>query len=123
MKYEVQHHTLADGWINTWSILDEESGHFVPQTFDREADANLALDMFFDDLAPDQEYSRGEFRVRPVGLPWFAVGDDGELYNVGPCDDIEAAESSAERLGVVAIWLIDPKTARNWSHLIDRGLR
>ena len=66
MAFEVHHFTLADGWINTWSIWDEENDDFVPERFGTEAEAQAALDEFFDDLSPEQEYSRDEFRIVQV---------------------------------------------------------
>lgn len=60
--YEVQTHTIADGWVNTWS----DDGK--PWTFATKADATRALDEFFLDL-PDNmvdDYSITDYRVQPV---------------------------------------------------------
>mgnify|MGYP000607370355 CR=1 FL=1 len=73
MKYEVQQHTLCDGWTNTWSI--EEGDITTPEVFDTEAAAQAALDEFFREIAeeiedgerdPDNGYDVEDFRVVPV---------------------------------------------------------
>ncbi len=65
-KWEVQHYTLADGWVNTWE--DSEG----PVTFETEARAQKALDSYLygntldalrgDGVAFDPE----EFRVKEI---------------------------------------------------------
>lgn len=72
IKYEVQHYTLCDGWINTWSDYDEE-GNETPSVYDSFEDAQNELDSF---LADEQEafeegniespYERDEFRIAEV---------------------------------------------------------
>ena len=47
-RYEVQHYTLCDGWINTWSDYDED-GNETPSTYDSFEDALNELDSFLDD--------------------------------------------------------------------------
>lgn len=66
MKYEVHHFTLIDGWVNTWSIWDDETDDFAPEQFDTLAEAQAALDDFFSGLDREQEYSRGEFKIVQV---------------------------------------------------------
>ena len=39
-KYEVQHYTLCDGWINTWTVDDK------PEYFDTYEDAEASLAYF-----------------------------------------------------------------------------
>lgn len=65
MTYEIQHFTLADGWVNTWS----QDGK--PETFPTEAAANDALDDFLTEVEAsiavgDMEggYDRSEFRIQ-----------------------------------------------------------
>jgi hypothetical protein len=71
MRYEVQHYTLFQGWINTWSYA-EADGVVHTETFPTRDEAQAALDEFFADLAEDIEAghcppcSRDEFRVREV---------------------------------------------------------
>jgi hypothetical protein len=66
--FEVQHYTLCDGWINCWSVIDEQ--HMGPQQFESEEAAQKAIDEHFDDLADaEMEYSRDEFRIQPVEEP------------------------------------------------------
>lgn len=71
-KFEVQHFTLCDGWINTWSITYDD-GKTEPTIFDSFSDALDCLDQF---LADEQEafeegniespYERDEFRIAEV---------------------------------------------------------
>lgn len=53
---------------------------------------------------------------------WFALADDGLLYCLGGCGDIEAAEESATDLGINPLWLIDPQTAQEWFGLLWKEL-
>ena len=84
MPYEIQHHTLLDGWINTWSYA-EADGVMQPETFATAAEAQAALDEFFADLEEEvaagqmAPYDRDEFRVRPV----TGIGISGQLDAVG----------------------------------------
>lgn len=66
--YEIQHNTLADGWVNTWTTVQD--GVETPETFLFESDAQLALDEFFLDIQEavadgdlEDGYSRDEFRI------------------------------------------------------------
>ena len=71
--YEVQHYTWTDGWINTWTDDDQ------PVTYATEAEAQKALDGFWEDeaahaaqAAADGEeffpYDPDEFRIWQVDL-------------------------------------------------------
>lgn len=68
-RYEVQHYTLCDGWINTWSDYDED-GNETPSTYDSFEDALNELDSFLDDEQEafeegniESPYDREEFRI------------------------------------------------------------
>jgi hypothetical protein len=73
MAWEVQHHTLCQGWINTWS--EEVDGVSRPLTYPSEAAAQDALEEFLREIAeeiaygerdPDHGYDAEEFRVVEV---------------------------------------------------------
>jgi hypothetical protein len=71
-RYEVQHYTLCDGWINTWSDYDED-GNEKPSTYDSFEDALNELDSFLDDEQEafeegniESPYDRDEFRIAEV---------------------------------------------------------
>ncbi len=73
MKYEVQHYTLCDGWINTWIV--SEGGIETPHIFDSKEEAQAELDEFFEDIeaeikrgerATDEGYSKDEFRINAI---------------------------------------------------------
>lgn len=74
MTYEVQHHTIVDGWVNTWSYAGDD-GQLMPETFPTPEEAQAALDEFFEDIRheidagdrqPDEAYDRSEFRIHPA---------------------------------------------------------
>ncbi len=74
MKWEIRMHTLCDGYVNTWSTIDEQ-GNSEPETFNAKAEAQAALDEFLAEIqeeidigirAPDEGYSRDEFQIVQV---------------------------------------------------------
>jgi len=71
MPYEIQHRTLFNGWINTWSYA-EADGLMQPETFATANEAKAALDEFFEDLEEEvaagqmAPHNRDEFRVEYV---------------------------------------------------------
>ena len=56
-----------------------------------------------------------------MGL-YFALADDGLMYNLCDCGDFDAAEESATDLGINAIWLADEQAARQWQKRLNDGL-
>lgn len=61
MKFEIQHYTLCDGWINTWTVTNED-GTEEPETFDS---YNDAWDSLIDFLQQeDQDYFNGYIESR-----------------------------------------------------------
>lgn len=68
-RFEVQTYTLADGWINTWSVTNKNGSH-EPETFDS---FGQALDCLDDFLHQEEEafargdiasmYKREDFRI------------------------------------------------------------
>ena len=76
MAWEVQHHTLCQGWTNTWS--EEVDGVSRPLVFSSEAKAQAELQEFLREIAeeiaygerdPDNGYDAEEFRVVEVADP------------------------------------------------------
>ena len=58
-----------------------------------------------------------------VERQWFALGCDGVLYALGDCGDFEIADEIAiDLLPWDAIWIADPKTARQWGDLLNARL-
>ena len=73
MAYEVQTYTICDGWINTWSIEDENGTR--PETFNTQKEAQTALKEFFADLqaeidagerAQDEGYDPDDYRIEKI---------------------------------------------------------
>jgi len=71
--FEVQTFTLCDGWINCWSITDEQGTR--PETFDTRAEAQAEIDTFFQEIElqikagerqPDEGYSRDEYQILEI---------------------------------------------------------
>ena len=74
VRYEVQTWTLCDGWVNTWTVLDERGSE--PETISTRKEAQAALDEFLLDIQseidagqrdPEHGYDASEFRIVPVG--------------------------------------------------------
>ena len=70
-SYEVQHYTLCDGWVNTWTISEGDDDP-IPQVFATRDEAQAELDEFLRDIqdeidcgdrAPDEGYDASEFRI------------------------------------------------------------
>ena len=67
-RYEIQHCTLLQGWVNTWTDEDDK-----PMTFATEAEAQVALDEYLAedkaDMADGEEdysYDPDDFRIVEV---------------------------------------------------------
>lgn len=77
-RYEVQTFTLCDGWINSWTIIEDGGNNTTtetPETFATRAEAQAALDEFLAEIqdeitsgqrTPDEGYDPEEFRIVPV---------------------------------------------------------
>jgi hypothetical protein len=66
--YQIEHLTLCDGWVNTWSDDDGE-----PIVFVTEAQAIEELKEYLEDLAHDSkhrfisDYDSADYRVTKLG--------------------------------------------------------
>lgn len=88
MAWEVQHHTLCQGWINCWS--EEVDGEARPLRYETEEEAAFELQSFLSEIAaeidagerdPDHGYDGDEFRVVEVASsPERAVGGDPDRH-------------------------------------------
>jgi hypothetical protein len=76
MAWEVQHHAICQGWINTWS--EEVDGVSRPLIYPSEAEAQYELQEFLREITeeiaygerdPDNGYDAEEFRVVEVADP------------------------------------------------------
>jgi len=45
---------------------------------------------------------------------WYCIAFDGNLYILGYHGDFEAAEETAEDMGLEPVWLFDQTTADEW---------
>lgn len=73
-KYEVQQYTFCEGWVNTWTICENDQ-IASPEYFDSYAEAQAELDNFFAEIASeiasgerprDNGYDREDFRIVTV---------------------------------------------------------
>ncbi|MAJ64469.1 MAG: hypothetical protein CL557_12710 [Alphaproteobacteria bacterium] len=74
-RYEVQHYTFCDGWVNTWRVCNAD-GTDEPQTFATIEEAQAEIDEFLADIEAeiaagerdeDQGYDASEFCIVEVG--------------------------------------------------------
>lgn len=83
MPYEIQHNTLADGWVNTWLVSDD-TGNLHPETFDTANEAEIALAEFLFDLAEEHEAGQiaacnpDDYRIRFVQFTEAQLNDQPE---------------------------------------------
>jgi len=50
---------------------------------------------------------------------WYCIAFDGNLYIIGDHGDFEAAEETAEDMGLEAVWLFDQTTADEWRETLN----
>ena len=55
-------------------------------------------------------------------MRYFALADDGFIYDLCDCGDFDAAEESANDLGITAVWLINEPSAAQWLERLASGL-
>ncbi len=53
---------------------------------------------------------------------YFTLAGDGLLYNLGDHGDYEAANDTAESLGLDVIWMLGEDTARIWNNTLAHHL-
>lgn len=70
MAWEVQHHTICQGWVNCWT--EDVDGVSRPVVYETEEEAAFELQVFLKEITaeidagardPDQGYDADEFRV------------------------------------------------------------
>jgi len=50
---------------------------------------------------------------------WFALGTDGYLVVLGDHGDYEAADATADDLGIAVVWLMCGNDAAQWADVIN----
>ena len=70
--FEIQHYTICDGWINTWSICDDEVNE-IPERFQSYDEALIALNEHLDDMKFEYKagniadlYTKDQFRIKEI---------------------------------------------------------
>lgn len=86
-KFEIQTYTLCDGWVNTWTI-ENEDGSSEKEYFNSYNDALSALNEFIADEAYefnqgniDSVYDRDDFRIVEVLDPYTCPKFEPALEN------------------------------------------
>lgn len=54
---------------------------------------------------------------------YFALNNDGLLYNLGDHGDWEAADETAHDMMLEPIWMIDEHEALNWASFIQEQIK
>jgi len=54
-------------------------------------------------------------------MMYYALQNNGDLFILGDHGDIEAADDTANDLGLEVVWLADQETVEQWRAVIDRG--
>jgi hypothetical protein len=54
---------------------------------------------------------------------YFCLASDGLLYNLGDHGDCEAAEDTAQSIGLDVIWLFGELTAHSWRDTLAHHLQ
>ena len=50
---------------------------------------------------------------------YFALNDEGNIFNLGDCGDYEAANSVVEDMDLNVVWIFDQEDAENWRKQLD----
>ena len=53
------------------------------------------------------------------GEMYFCIDRTGEMWILGNHGDYEAANDTAESLGIDVLWLLDEATAYNWRNILN----
>ena len=53
---------------------------------------------------------------------YFCLASDGLIYNLGDHGDFEAAEDTAQNLGLDVIWMFGESTAQSWRDTLTQHL-
>jgi hypothetical protein len=56
-------------------------------------------------------------------MKYFALAVDGFVYDLCDCGDFEAAEESAQDLGIETVWIADEPMAMQWAARICAGMQ
>ena len=53
---------------------------------------------------------------------WYGISDEGDIYSLGKCKDLQEANEVADDMGIDIVSLIDEKRAKSWAEFILRTL-
>ena len=53
---------------------------------------------------------------------WYGISNEGDMYSMGKCKDLQEANEIADDMGIDIVSLIDEKRAKSWAEFILKTL-
>ena len=53
---------------------------------------------------------------------WYGISNEGDMYSMGKCKDLQEANEVADEMGIDIVSLIDGERAESWAKFILRTL-
>ena len=53
---------------------------------------------------------------------WYGISNEGDMYSMGKCKDLQEANEVADDMGIDIVSLIDGERAESWAKFILRTL-
>jgi hypothetical protein len=53
---------------------------------------------------------------------WYGISNEGDMYSMGKCKDLQEANEVADDMGIDIVSLIDGEKAESWAKFILRTL-
>ena len=53
---------------------------------------------------------------------WYGISNEGDIYSLGKCKDLQEANEVADDMGIDIVSLIDGERAESWAKFILRTL-
>ena len=53
---------------------------------------------------------------------WYGISNEGDMYSLGKCKDLQEANKVADEMGIDIVSLIDGERAETWAKFILRTL-
>jgi hypothetical protein len=53
---------------------------------------------------------------------WYGISNEGDMYSLGKCRDLQEANEVADEMGIDIVSLIDGERAESWAKFILRTL-
>ena len=53
---------------------------------------------------------------------WYGISNEGDMYSMGKCKDLQEANEVADEMGIDIVSLIDGERAESWAKFILKTL-